>query len=104
MVLRNFITLENGVPAVMHFTDHTLENRDIVDPLTGAEKRVQVLAFRVDSLNFATVDAEFSVTSQKLSQALLPFTEGKRYLNLNITLVKSGTGFLTEYELQVSPR
>lgn len=104
MVLRNFVTLEPRAPAVLHFSDHRFADRDIVDPLTGQEKVIRVLDFDVDTLNGQEVRATFSVTSEKLAQALEPFLGDRRYRNFNLTITKSGSGFRTEYDVQATPR
>ena len=103
MVLQNFVTLQTGIPARMHFTQDVIMPREITDPATGQAKTIRVLELSVDTLNGSPVDAVFSVTSEKLAQALLPFTEGKRYLTLDIVLTRSGSGFMTEYELTTLP-
>ena len=103
MVLRNYIELQPGVPAAMHFASHTMETKDIRDPRTGMVKSLTTLVFLVDRLNGAGTGALFSVTSEKLAKKLEPLLAGERYKGLTITLVKLGTGYLTEYEVQVAP-
>jgi len=104
MVLQNFVTLQEGVPAVMHFTEHVLAEREITDPLTGRPKTITVLELTVDALNGAAVNATFSVTSEKLAQALQPLLAGNAYRNFNVIVLKSGKGYRTEYEVQTQVR
>jgi len=103
MVLRNFVELQEGVPAVMHFRDHWIERRNIVDPATRKEKGANVLVFEVDRLGGQEVSAQFSTLSEKLASTLAPLLEAKRYLNMTVIITKRGRGYATEYELQTTP-
>lgn len=104
MVLQNFIVLQEGIAAVMHFADHELAERDIVDPLTRREKVITILEFTVDRLGGEAVNTVFSVTSEKLAQGLQPWLEGKRYRDFTFIITRRGRGFRTEYEIQTSAR
>lgn len=103
MVLKNFVVLETDIPARMHFTEDALSNREITDPATGRAKKITVLEFTVDRLNGEPVTAVFSVTSEKLAQALEPIREGKRYLTLDVVITRNGSGFMTEYRVETIP-
>ncbi|MCI0437596.1 MAG: hypothetical protein L0177_00505, partial [Chloroflexi bacterium] len=88
MVLRNFVVLETDQPAVMHFARGEVVERDITDPLTRQPKRVRVLEFLVDRLNGVQTEAVFSVTSEKLAQALFPFVESGQLSATNFIITK----------------
>lgn len=103
MVLNNFITLEQGKPAVLHFVDHEFQERAIRDPLTSRAKLVNILIFAVDELDGRSVSSQFGVTSEKLAQALAPFLPGKAYQDRLFTITQQGTGFLTEYQVMSEP-
>jgi hypothetical protein len=103
MVLQNFVVLQDGVPAVMHFRSGQIVEKDITDPLTRQPKRVRVLEFQVDRLGGAATEATFSVTSEKLAQTLMPFVEQGRLASTTFIVTKHGSGFRTEYETQTLP-
>ena len=103
MVLKNYVKLERDQAAVMHFRDHRIEARNIVDPVTRVEKIQNALVFDVDRLGGEPVNAQFSTLSEKLASALEPFLEHKRYLDLTFVITQRGTGFATEYEIQTYP-
>ena len=103
MVLRNYVTLEEGKAAVMHFRDHYLEDRNIVDPSTRREKGARALVFEVDRLGGESVSAQFSTLSEKLAQTLEPYLEEKTYINYTFIITRRGRGYATEYEVQVTP-
>jgi hypothetical protein len=103
MVLRNFVVLEDGVPAVMHFARGEIVERDITDPLTRQVKRVRVLEFVVDRLGGQASEATWSVTSEKLATSLMPFVERNLLASTTFIITKRGQGFRTEYEVQTLP-
>jgi len=103
MVLKNFVELQPGVPAAMHFTDHAFDSKEIRDPRTGLVKKLNTLVFSVDRLNGVTVGALYSVTAEKLATQLNPYLTDRAYRGLLFTITKLGTEYLTSYEVQVSP-
>lgn len=104
MVLRNYVTLEMGVPARMHFTEHVIQARDITDPVTGRPKTVKALVFTVSELNGQPVTGYYSTVSDKHARDFEPFLEGQKYLQYDFVVVKSGSGFRTEFSVQPLPR
>ena len=103
MVLQNYVKLEEGVPAVMHFTAHRIEQRNIVDPLLRQEKLTNALVFDVDRLAGVEVHAQFSTLSEKLASALEPWLKERLYLNYTFVITQHGKGFATEYQIQTFP-
>ena len=104
MVLQNFVTLQDGVPAVMHFTDVALVDKVIVDPQTLREKSITVQEWTVDTLNGQKVNAIYSVTSEKLALQLVPWSRNENYKDVFIIITRTGQGFRTEYEVRTAPR
>lgn len=104
MVLRNYVELEPGIPARMHFADHAFTEKEIRDPATGLPKVVRTLVFQVDRLDREPTGALYSVTSEKLAVQLQPYLEGKRYRDVDFVITRSGSGFLTEYQVRPEPR
>ena len=100
MVLRNFVDLQTDVPAVMHFRDHFMDQRVIVDPQTRREKTINVLVFEVDRLAGEAVATQFSVLSEKLARTLEPWLENRQYVNSTFIITRRGSGFTTEFEVQ----
>jgi hypothetical protein len=103
MVLRNFVVLEDGVPAVLHFRSGQIVTKDIVDPLTGVEKRVRALELVADRVGGVETETSFSVTSEKLAATLMPFVERGLLGSTTFVITKRGSSFRTEYEVQTLP-
>ena len=104
MVLRNYVVLEEGIPTRMHFVSHTIQVRDITDPLSGLPKARRALVFEVDELNGNPVTASFSTLSEKLSEEFAPYLPGERYRNYDIGITQVGTGFRTRFQVLFLPR
>lgn len=103
MTLQNYVKLEAGVPATMHFTDHAEDSNEIRDPKTGLVKTLRTLVFVVDQLNGVQVGSTFSVSSDKLYSHLLPHLADKRYRGLLFNITRQGREYLTEFQVRVSP-
>ena len=101
MVLKNYIELQPGVPATMHFTDHAFDAKEIRDPRTGLVKSLNTLVFSVDRLNGVAVGALYSVTADKLAKQLAPYLANRAYRGFLFTITKLGTEYLTSYEVGV---
>ena len=104
MVLRNYVELEEGIPTRMHFVSHTIQVRDITDPLTGLPGVRRALVFVIDELNGSPVTANFSTLSEKLAEEFAPYLPGERYKNYDIQITKVGRGFQTRYQVLFLPR
>jgi hypothetical protein len=89
-VLENFVKLEPGIRKVLHFYDHVIVTREIMDPVLGKPKPVRSLTF--------------SIIQEKLAAALSPYLPGKRYLDFNFAITKIGAGFTAEFEVEAIPR
>ena len=103
MVLSNFIVLEEGKPAVMHFTDHEIQPRAIRDSLTGRAKTINVLVFQVDELNGRAVSSEFSITAERAATNFTSFLEDKSYRDYLWTFTARGSSFQKEFEVIKTP-
>lgn len=104
MVLMNYVELLPGIPTRLHFTDDYLIERDIAVPETGKTKRINSLVFQVDELDGEPASRTLSVLSKKLWAQLEPFLAGKRYLEYDFIITRSGSGFLTDFQLQTIRR
>jgi len=101
--VENYVRLIEGIPKRLHFKDHAFVTRRIKDPLTGWEKNVRVLEFLVDYEDGVPVEKVFSVIQAKLEAALRPYLEGKRYRDFLFTITRIGTGFVSEFKVEVTP-
>ena len=101
--LDNFVRLMEGIPKRLHFKDHTYATRRIRDPITGWEKTVRTLEFLVDYEDGVPVEKVFSVIQSKLEAALRPYLEGKRYRDYLFVITKIGSGFTSEFRVEVLP-
>jgi hypothetical protein len=104
MVLQNYIILEPGIPARMHFTDHVITRRTITDPVTGGGTPRNVLVFDVDKLNGLAVAAKYSTMSEKHALQFQPYLADKSYRDYDVVITVTGEGFRTSYSTQFIPR
>ena len=104
MVLQNYVILQPGVPARIHFSDHEVRVKTITDPLTGREKKLNVLIFTVDELNAREVVSYYSITSQKHAADFTPFLGANRYRDYDFVITLSGSGDRREYQVQTIAR
>jgi len=104
MVLENYVMLETGIPARVHFTDHVIQKRTVTDPITGGSTTRNVLVFEVDELNGRQVAAKYSIMAEKHAGQFKPYLEGNEYRGYDFTITKTGEGFRTNWTLQVIPR
>ena len=104
MVLENYILLETGIPARLHFTDHAIQKRTVTDPLTGAPTTRNVLVLDVDRVNDRDVTAKYSIMAEKHAGQFKPYLEDKSYRDYDFVITRSGEGFRTAWSVQVIPR
>jgi hypothetical protein len=103
MVLQNYVILQNGVPARLHFYEHSIDKRTITDPVTGKPALRSVLVLEVDKLNYRAVTSKFSVMAEKLAAQLGPYLEGNAYKDYDFVITQNGEGFLRSWSVQVVP-
>ena len=104
MVLQNYVKLQPGMPARMHFTDDTFQVREITDPDTGRLKEIRTLVFDVDELNGNPIRSTYSVTSDKHAMELEPYLKGKRYRDYYFEITQMGDRYSRTYGLKVIPK
>mgnify|MGYP001619886329 CR=1 FL=1 len=83
MVLQNYVILQPGVPARLHFTDHDIQVVTVTDPTTGKPTPKNRLVFHVDELNGQKVISQYSTLSQKHAADFAPqthFTKNNSFL------------------------
>lgn len=103
MVLTNYVILEDGKPARLHFTDHVVEKRTITDPNTGRPGTRNVLVFNVDRLDGRAVDARYSTMAEKLAAQFEPYLKDKAYRSYEIIITQNGEGFQRRWSVQFIP-
>lgn len=104
MVLENYVILETGVPATLHFTDHVIQRRTVTDPLTGEPATRNVLVLDVDYLNGRSVAAKYSIMAEKHASQFAPYLPEKGYRDYFFTITKTGEGFRTSWSVQALPK
>ena len=104
MVLENYVILETGIPARLHFTDHAIQRRTTTDPLTGEPTTRNVLVFEVDRVGVREVFAKYSIMAEKHAGQFAPYLPDKSYREYDFVITKTGEGFRTSWSLQVIPR
>ena len=104
MVLQNYVRLQQGVPARLHFYHVEKMVKTITDPLTLKPKSVQSLEFSVDELNGRPAVSTYSIISDKHAQDFAPFLVGEKFKEYDFVITMTGTGFRTEYQVQSIPR
>lgn len=104
MVLQNYVILQPGVPARVHFTDHRIINKTVTDPVSQKAKPLQALEFDVDELDGRPVAAVYSTVSQKHANDFAPYLPQQRYRAYDFVLTMTGSGYLREYQVQAFRR
>ena len=104
MVLQNIVILEDGVPARLHFADHSIEKRTITAPVSGRPGVRNVLVFEVDTLNGAPVVARFSTMAEKLAGLFEPYLREKTYTKFDFIITQLGEGFMRRWSVQAVPK
>ena len=103
MVLANYVILQEGQPARMHFTEVAKKVKTITDPETGRAKPITTLEFAVDQLNGRAAISTYSVSSQKHAQDFAPYLPGDKFRDYDFIITMSGQGYRREYSVQVVP-
>jgi hypothetical protein len=104
MVLENYVSLQPGVPALLHFRDHRIETRTVTDNKTGLPTTRKTLVFDVDRVNGKPVIAMYSIMADTHANQFAAYLDTKSYLNFYFTITKNGEGFMTRWTLQATPR
>jgi hypothetical protein len=104
MVLQNYVILQAGAPARMHFYDHIIEVRTITDALTRQPQNRNVLVMEVDQLNGQPVSSKFSTMSEKLAGQFAAYLPDKTYRNYDFMITQRGKDFQTTYTVTAIPR
>lgn len=104
MVLQNYVILEDGIPAKLHFWDHTIERRTITDPTTGGPIIRNVLVLEVDTLNDRPCAARLSTMAEKLADKFSAYLPDKGYRGYDFVITQSGEGFRRTWSVKVIPR
>lgn len=103
-LLANYIRLEPGIPARIHFTDHYYIDREIADRETGRPKQIRSLVLWVDEYQGQDDARTFSILSQKLEAHFEPFLKNKGYLPYDFIITEMGSGFFKDWNVQVIKR
>lgn len=103
MVLENYIILEPGTPARLHFTDHAIVAKPITDPLTGQPATRNALVFEVDRLGARSVNAKYSTMSEKHAAQFEPYLSDKSYRDYDFLITMTGEGFRRSWTVQAIP-
>lgn len=99
-MLMNYVSLEEGKPVRMHFSDHYTVQREIFDRELNRSKNVTSEVFWVDLIDGFPAARTLSILSQKLWAQLSPFLPDKRFMEYEFLITKEGSGFQTDYRVQ----
>jgi len=103
MVLQNYVILDTGIPARVHFTDHVIEKRTVTDPRLGTPTTRNVLVFDVDRLNGKEVTAKYSIMAEKHAGQFEAYLSGQLYRGYDFIITKRGEGFRTNWTVEAIP-
>ena len=103
-VLENYVILEEGIPARLHFRDHALMKKTITDPVTLQPANRNTLVFEVDTLDGRSVESKLSIMAEKLASHFETFLDNKSYRNNDFVITANGSGFRRSFTVQVLPR
>ena len=96
------VILNQGVPAAMKFSAYKELDRDRRDPDSGFISKMHVLSFQVVELNGAPTLAIYDITSEKLASQIRPYLADPSFTLKTFTITRTGSGYATQYQLQVS--
>lgn len=102
-VLQNYVELEPGVPARLHFRDHVIIRKTITDPTTLQPASRNTLVFDVDRLDGREVDSKLSIMAEKFADKFEPYLKDKSYVNFDFIVTVSGEGFRRTFTVQPVP-
>lgn len=97
----NYVQLVNDIPKRLQFSSLHFEDRDAVDPVSGMPKIIRVIVGMVTSEDGVPVSKTYSSTSSKLNSQLAKFISDFSLPGKIFVITKTGTGYLTQYQLQV---
>jgi hypothetical protein len=103
MVLQNYVILEDGKPARLHFTDHTIERRVITDAKTLQPVARQTLVLHVDRLDGRAVEASLSTMAKGLADQFEPYLKDKAYRNYEVLITQRGDEFQRRWTVMFIP-
>jgi hypothetical protein len=103
MVLQNYVELEEGVPARLHFFNHALVTKTITDSITREPALRNTLVFDVDRLDGREVNSKLSIMADKFADKFAPYLDDKSYRNYDFLITFNGSGFRRTYTVQAIP-
>jgi len=103
MVLQNYIILQDGVPARLHFRDHLLMTKTITDPTSRQPASRNTLDFDVDRLDGRPVISKMSIMAEKFAGKFQPYLADKSYVDYDFIITVTGEGFRRNWTVQPIP-
>lgn len=101
--ISNFVMLKPGVSVRLHFSDHAIVKRQIMDRIRGVMVERESLVMYVDRMNGSKVDLMYSILSQKHAAEFSGYLEGNRYRGYEFVVVKDAAGTVPPRIVSVSP-
>jgi len=101
--ISNYVILKPGVPVRLHFSDHGVAKRMIMDPIRGVQVERESLVLYVDREEGNAVSKMYSILSQKHAAEFSGYLPGKRYLGYEFVVVKDAAGTVPPRIVQVLP-
>ena len=90
-----------GIPVTVKLRNARTEQRVITSSDDGQKKTVPALLFDVVEKDGKPASSLYSVVSKKHAAAFRPYLDDGSYVSKTFRITKKGTGFNTEYQLQV---
>ncbi len=103
MVLRNYIELQDGVPARFHFFDHSFQDRTIISPDTNQPTLKRTLVMNVDRLNGLPIQTVLTTMAEKLASQFEPYLADKSYTRYEFVITQRGNGMLRKWTVMTIP-
>ena len=101
--ISNYVILRPGMHVRLHFSDHRVIKRVILDPIRNIQVERESLVLYVDRENGSKVDKMYSILSQKHAAEFAGYLEGKRYLNYEFVVIKDAAGTVPPRIESVTP-
>lgn len=97
------VVLPDNIPVNLRFSSIKVTPSERKDRATGHIATVNRYSAQVIELNGQKVLTVYDTLSEKLGNKLLPYANDPALSRRVFTITKSGSGYLTEYSLEVSP-
>jgi len=99
----NHVVLQNDVPKKLRLREPKIIEKEIRDPATGRVKRVSGVEFLVTVEDGRPVSKTYTALSHKHAVQLKELWDAGLLESNDVIITRHGTGYLTEYAIELVP-